>query len=583
MNKIVVLVLEYIMIYSASSNYEIEEKIISINEEHEYQNHAMFENRIQNGSKKCTLPSISVFFKDGFYGLKQAMISNMQQTSFDATEEQLLNVFSYEKMSQTTNSTNNLSSHKKRKDNFDESKVENAKKIRTQELQSQYMNEFNLDEQMPTTSKILLQNDSEIQEDEIFTKQSNIINNVRSNGQKFSRMSRRDFMSFTNKLIKEQTSNILASIDDFANDLCNIFNADFLTVMQDQSFDNIITSANFQNLMQVLEKASKKDEILLEQEYIRYYTRNEYFYEEKFDALDFCVICQLDKKITEKLSWNLYDEIIMFNKIIPMRFKSCSRLIIVELKRFFNSLDAAESYQLLFSKRFIELNNNMSKLKFDPEIHNFARQSRIVLKYELLHLHIHFFLNNHIKEKIKLFPEFISIAYLLHKKDVLEKIASNNFFIVFYYSIISINLFFDKISTNNEIETLIQNTDKRNNQIILQSISFLLRIYYILPMIICFNLEVDTLLRYSYLIRKEFTNQIKSAANMYNNVNHHQYVLDCIIFVLCLDTNVSSLIFLKVFRDVKIWNNRYESLWFHANDLCQFRTFLESFKKKHQI
>lgn len=582
MTLIFILFLKHIIIHTASFDNTINKINFLIENQQEFRDCEYSQYELKN----CSASSFEIDAGNKCNSIFQSSSHVEEQTPFISTAEKSSNQSMHAAMPERINSTKNFP-YKKRMSNDGEISSNNAKIFRKQDFQDQCNNGFDSNEQefFIQTAEMRKSQEKEyssIQNNEVIIDKYVKIN-TELDGKKIQKMRKRDFNNYINRCMAESTIVIHGFIDNLVFDLGTIFNSNFLKLLQYQSFENIFMTENFQRLPYILDKVLEENSILLEHRNLTYNGREYYFYEEEYKNLGFCVICPLFQMQIDGFSWNLNDEVQSIRKILPHKFKYFTQMIIFELNTIFNLLLKTESYQVLFSDKFFKSHTTICQFKLHNEMHNLACHSKFKLKYRLLHSQIHTFLQDHIDNKIKLFPEFVSIAYLLHKKDILDKIGYHNLFIVFYYSITSINLFFDAISKNNEFEILIQDCKKKNNQFILQSISFLLRIYYIQPMITCLNLEMDTLLRYSYLIRKEFSNQIKSAANMYNNEKFHRYLLNCITIVLCLNKDVSSTYFLKVFKDDKICHDRYESVWFDENDLSKFRLFLMCFRKKHRI
>lgn len=573
MNKISMFILKYIIIHSTLSSDKIGEinSSISIQQEfHDYES-------VQNESDEY-LSSYPKFQSRNEYCCMN-QFNNLQQISIDQTDKKLYDASIYGTIPQKISFTNS-SSCRKRMNDFEETHATKVKIFGTQELQNQSISKSESNVEISTTSTAILRNNSE---EEVLPIQNKIMSfdrrqreNAKNKSQKISKIKAKE-------TVKRQINEVHLPSDILANEIYSIFDSNFLTFVQHHSFENVFIYANFQKLSVILDKILEEDEKLLDQNNFTHYACNEdYFYEETFEHINFCAICPFFQNGIPNYGIQLSDEIQILVKILPARCAYLSSLVINEMKKIFDLFERSASYQILFSEEFIELHKNISKLKVRDEMQNLAKHNKFEMKFQLLHSQIHTFLYEHVGVKIIFFPEFASIAYLFHKRSIIDKIQHNNIFLTFYYSIVSINLFFNVVLKNNEIKTLIQNSANENNQIILQTISFLLRIYYIKPMITCFNLQIDTILRYSYLISKVFSNQVKSAANVCNDVKSHSFLLNCTTFALCLSTNISNLIFLRVSKGIGTSSGNAKFNWYNANDLQKFHTFLLGFNTIHK-
>lgn len=392
------------------------------------------------------------------------------------------------------------------------------------------------------------------------------------------------FCILTKKISLHETKDFISKTSDFAEIFYDILDLNFMSIIRDQVFQNVIESQNLDEIFQSLEEGLKENEsMLLKQIHLPYAAENHNLCQETFSSNEFCCICLTQKFNQQKIEEFYYDLFLstsLISKIIPDKAGDICRFIIDELNRVFMLLKNSQSYEILFSDEIRKLHRNITKLMVCEEILDLSHHYKFYIKHQLLHSHIHNFLFTHTEMKISLFQEFTSLTYILQKRNILDKIKYNNVFLVLYYSIICFNLVFDTFAKNNDIKFLLENKDKWNNQFILHVISFLIRQFYVQPIIACFELDINIILRYSYLIKKEF--QIDTLVLKTRNLDEifYQNLQKNLTFVLCIHSYIPNSVFLGVFKDKIIINDRRLYIWFKKTDIFDFEFFIRHFKNQ---
>lgn len=402
---------------------------------------------------------------------------------------------------------------------------------------------------------------------------------------KFDSLSSAKFRILFGKISANITNDIHKMMVVFSENFNDITNLNFLMAFQNCCDGQIVEYRR--SLLKILELGLEENESMLWFYSFKYNPKRSFWYEEKFLKGIFCTIClfhDLDQVVyqIQDRFWIL--ELSNLMMIFPDQSKLICQIIFEELNYVFMMFKNYQSFKILFANEFIKKHNNIVQLLLNDEImektHQFRRKNH--LKYQILHQHIHTFLQNNFETKIKLLSEFQSICFLFYRKSVLEKIKYHNTFVIFYYSIVSLNLFFDSITKNSELKILVQNENIGENRFILYMISFFLRIFYVQPLIACFDLEIDTILRYSYLIKRVLHYEIELATKKFTDEEFHDYLQENLKNVLCFDVYIYVPVFLEFFKNKEIYRNGLIYSCFNKRELGTFEVFTDFFSKRNR-
>lgn len=394
------------------------------------------------------------------------------------------------------------------------------------------------------------------------------------------------FHRLSKRISANRTNNFHLMTFDFVANLNYILNPDSV-ILSHQSCKNTFISQKKERFVELLEQGLAEDEMLIIQQYYSYRPSRRSLVNEIYTQSKNCLLCSLhkihDMKMIEISDRYLFNETLSLWKIVDDNSHSSCLLIIDEMINIFMMLRKHNSFKILFSMKFNKLHENLGKMLLMDNVRNYGNLHKMNLKYEKIHFLIHILMQNHLKMKLKLFPELKSFFYLLYCKKILEKLKFNNTFFVFYYSLVSLNLFFDILSESHEINFLIENMEKENNRFNLQIIVFLVRVYYIQPIVACLDIQNDIILKYSYLIKKIFLKQIEYTNDDEKALEFHHYLQRAISCILGLNFSISPNFFLKIFKDEQIDCTQDEFCWFDKGSLAHFRSFLNNFAEKNQL
>lgn len=246
-----------------------------------------------------------------------------------------------------------------------------------------------------------------------------------------------------------------------------------------------------------------------------------------------------------------------------------------------------KSFRVIFSSNF------RSFYQIFHEKISVTKNQKISLKEQctkitaqMIHEQLHKFLTLHLYSKILLLPEFHSLVYFLSGKNVLFFGTDNQKFPILFFYLLSLNLFFDSVCYNHEIDDLLTGgLEIHVQKFLLSTISFTLRLLFIRPLINFLYIPEINQIKYYFLVFNIFKYEIDRITGKELNVQYlcllNEYM--CVAFANHFDT--SSIRFVDALknthRSITVSN---KDLWYPCKCLLDFKIFLNIlFKTNHQL
>lgn len=253
-----------------------------------------------------------------------------------------------------------------------------------------------------------------------------------------------------------------------------------------------------------------------------------------FKLINLCPFCKtqkLDEKETEKIEKKLIDEFEngVMKSEIRLLFKQLFHQIRKSYEKPFTIEDLFLSRFFLPQRIIIE-----SMLKFF-DLHKIG--FGLAKRKEFLHHAYHRMFFENIEMKIYFLPELQSIIHVLLRTSSNEHLISKNRnFLVAFYSLYSLDLFFNWISKFYEQNKIyIDSPGYDSLRFVFQSISFIARICFVEPLSTLMTLHKNANMRYNFLIFNIYNNEILVYLRENNNkhiIAMNSYKLLPIIFLI---------------------------------------------------
>lgn len=263
---------------------------------------------------------------------------------------------------------------------------------------------------------------------------------------------------------------------------------------------------------------------------------------------NFCPICPLNyNKCENNDAIEIESDIHALFRIISMRADELNTLT-SDVKEMISSLQSNKSLTILFDPVFNNIRSSiysqLNSISSKYQLFSFFSE----LKWYALDIELHKFIEKHISIKLRIFPEFKSLIFILHKKNVFRFMDRFKYFSITYFSLYLFNTLFDNFISNDQIQSLL-NYESDLNNFLLKTIVFILRTICIENILVCLDIGRDTILRYFYLklniydqeIKIQLKNQVK-----YNMLKKMYFNME---FVLAIDYIIDSKKFLNHFND----------------------------------
>lgn len=171
-------------------------------------------------------------------------------------------------------------------------------------------------------------------------------------------------------------------------------------------------------------------------------------------------------------------------------FHNCTK----SLESFFNIESFKEQQNILYD--VIEIINER-KIRIHTKI-----------KFLLIHNQYHEFVEDNIAFKAKILPELYSIIYLFLACPQTKFYVDNRRFLLFYYTLVSLNNFFNILTKNNEIKEMKNNISPHNYNMVIQIMTYISRIYFIQPMMFYLNVHQISQSKYKYIVALTLKNEL---------------------------------------------------------------------------
>lgn len=256
------------------------------------------------------------------------------------------------------------------------------------------------------------------------------------------------------------------------------------------------------------------------------------------------------------------------------------------IKNYHEFLKKYQSHRILFKKEFNDFycefyNTFVFQIIPCSETRNSKTFS---IKNELLHIHLHQFMHDHLQVKLILFPEFFSLIHLLRRPNIFVCIEDSSLFCILYFLFFSINRICKMFNENDELQTIYINQKLEKNNLTLKIVGFFIRLYFLEPILNLTSVQRSTLYRYSYLGDIIFQNELQRLENVYVN---DQYLLQCYnnrFIVLSVEARYLSKCFLITLKSAEKATQFTPSFFCFSVHLQEFEKFIESLiKENHQI
>lgn len=214
-----------------------------------------------------------------------------------------------------------------------------------------------------------------------------------------------------------------------------------------------------------------------------------------------CVFCNDETSETMNsipLSVELFDQ-----EFLNLNFKRLgTNTILTRIKKIFIETDSvlhSFASQDIFMNFEIIIEKQNALHNILNQCTKFELRSCTFTKYRILHTYMHEFLTKQMDLKNIFLPECISIILLFLKSKTFQMYRFNRNFFIIYYSLYFLNSLFAKI----DMESINENQEclffHRHNELFRKTLTFLLRIHFIYPMVLQLNIEKMFLLRYLYI------------------------------------------------------------------------------------
>lgn len=233
------------------------------------------------------------------------------------------------------------------------------------------------------------------------------------------------------------------------------------------------------------------------------------------------------------------------------------------LLSFFNSLGFFKLQRHKFEEMLDLLNED--SMQFTKQI-----------KMQLLHVLYHRLMSDNFNTKIDLLPEFPSFIYIILRSQMQEIFVSNNrYFVILFFSLYSINFFFSRIDNQYQIIKSNEVLLPGYLRIVLQSISYLIRISFIELALSSLSVDKKAGMRYHFMCLTIFQNELLQ----FRHLDHRQSNLAknfarLINLVLICEDNIEFEIFSS-----SLENNITCFLGINRNNIRTFLLFLEKLEK----
>lgn len=295
-------------------------------------------------------------------------------------------------------------------------------------------------------------------------------------------------------------------------EICRYFNEFFLAMIKDEKIDQLQKNQFIDSIKNLLLEEKK---ILYDHLQIEYFSIGKKLMMHKINHLDWNHVSNFlcheikNPKCNSPLK-NIFN--IKKNKL-KLKEALCEDKIadwIIDLLNVNNIFfKSNKTCNILFDSNFYRINSKFFTSVVLKCINKNDLLGCLNFRLKILHKQLHHFLEKHIPAKMMLLPEFVSLFYVFQSKAFFKNIQNRAIFTIVYYTLFTINIFFENDSHQNAIHFLYRNLKDEKTRLFLSSISFILRTCLIIPLLICTKLNFDVILRYAFIKNEIFLLEFK--------------------------------------------------------------------------
>lgn len=194
-------------------------------------------------------------------------------------------------------------------------------------------------------------------------------------------------------------------------------------------------------------------------------------------------------------------------------------------------------------------------------------------KRNLLHVQIHRLIQDNMKIKLILLPELHSIIYTFFQTPVFHTIKDNKTFLSLWAALDGVNRFMAQIDQKNQLAQMRESYSTEQQEVILGWLTFILRLYFIEPIVNYLKIRKYALLRYRIVTLEIFALTLQKFNGAQINEVRMCFLLKTIKVLLVCRRIMDSNQFLDIYQ-----KNDY--LTFYAENIDRLHQY-EIFAKQH--
>lgn len=196
-------------------------------------------------------------------------------------------------------------------------------------------------------------------------------------------------------------------------------------------------------------------------------------------------------------------------------------------------------------------------------------------KTNLLLHQFHTFTCKNLDKKIILLPEIHSVSHCLHQISLINLAKDKNIFFILFFLFFSMNKFFETLCSTNMFDQLKLSVINKQTEFIMQFISFILRLYFIDPILGLISLQKHIRIQYQLFFFKRLQLILKSLQKRDIESNQINFLDHCLRICLECKEFLTSELFLTIYFNYDV--NTF--LEINKKRINQFENFLKTHRE----
>lgn len=216
-------------------------------------------------------------------------------------------------------------------------------------------------------------------------------------------------------------------------------------------------------------------------------------------------------------------------------------------KKYF---EEKKTCDLMFSSEFLYLCQSiMTETYSEFEFEEVESDDMKQMQTLLIKKHLYKFLNEHLKHKIVLLPEMLSIIYIFTNKNAIEDLINTQRGTFFHFLLLSINDLFDNFIIDDAFHFSDNKLPAKNVTFLCATIKFLLRIHWISPILSSVLVSKNIIYSYSILAMKIYQNELLTYTGLFKNEYDFNFLNKQISVIISSDFRYTTDEFVQFFRN----------------------------------